>query len=202
MLPPPSVIGLLILAFSSCHAAELVDGRGIKFNPCQAVKPGARASSPPANVYFNSNGSMYNILRAQKTLAFLRGIGAFAGCGAGAKPCAVVDIGAGQEAPRLVMKQMGLEHVAYLPVDYKARSPDTIVCNLNNIEFPHAQLEGYNVVGFLALGSLEYVIHRWALVASLAMYPNTVTVIHYQFGAIYSDQDFAWLWQFYGLALR
>ncbi|GBG00628.1 GDP-L-fucose synthase, partial [Raphidocelis subcapitata] len=87
---------------------------------------------------------------------------------------------------------MGL-NVKYLPVDYKARSEETIVCNLNNIEFPHAQLENYNVVAFLALGSLEYVIHRWALVASLAMYPNAVTIIHYQFGKGRSAKDFAWV---------
>ncbi|GBF99825.1 hypothetical protein Rsub_12940 [Raphidocelis subcapitata] len=110
-------------------------------------------------------------LRARRALVFLRDIGAFAACVPGAKPCAVVDIGAGQESPRNVIQSMGL-NVKYLPVDYKARSEETIVCNLNSIEFPHAQLEGYNVVGFLALGSLEYVIHRWALVASLAMYPN------------------------------
>ncbi|GBF93890.1 hypothetical protein Rsub_06889 [Raphidocelis subcapitata] len=130
--------------------------------------------------------------RAIRALSFLHDAGAFAACVPGAKPCAVVDIGAGQESPRKVIKRMGL-NVKYLPVDYKARSEETIVCNLNNIEFPHAQLENYNVVAFLALGSLEYVIHRWALVASLAMYPNAVTIIHYQFGKGRSAKDFAWV---------
>ncbi|GBF97819.1 hypothetical protein Rsub_11345 [Raphidocelis subcapitata] len=184
-----------LASITACSAALSSSGRtpsGISFNPCARA---ADAPKPQAGVYFNSNGSMYGVLRAEKALAFLRGVGAFAPCAAatGAKPCALVDIGAGEEAPRGIMKRMGLQHVAYLPVDYKARSADTIVCNLNNIEFPHAQLGKYNVVGFLFLGSLEYVIHRWALVASLAMYPNAVSVIHYSYGMAYYGDEYAWV---------
>lgn len=58
--------------------------------------------------------------------------------------CVVMDLGCGT----MTLKKY-LDKQEYLPVDYKSRGPDTIICNFNNYEFPSEKADVYFISGCL-----------------------------------------------------
>jgi hypothetical protein len=58
--------------------------------------------------------------------------------------CTVMDLGCGT----MSLKKF-LNNQEYLPVDYKQRGPNTIICNFNKYEFPSEKADVYFISGCL-----------------------------------------------------
>jgi hypothetical protein len=78
----------------------------------------------------------------------------------------VMDLGCGREWLRDY-----LDNCQYIPVDYRARSPHTVVCDLNKREFPDRQVD----VCFVS-GCLEYVEDPQWLVREIAAHSKRCVI--------------------------
>ncbi|MGH6838490.1 MAG: class I SAM-dependent methyltransferase [Methylocella sp.] len=80
----------------------------------------------------------------------------------------VLDLGCGE----MCLREF-LEECVYIPVDYKARSAETIVCDFNRYEFPDVQVD----VAFVS-GCLEYLENPLWFIEKIAAH-SKICVISY-----------------------
>ena len=80
----------------------------------------------------------------------------------------VLDLGCGEMRLRGFLKDC-----VYIPVDYRARSPETIVCDFNRGEFPDVRAD----VSFVS-GCLEYIENPAWFIGQIAIHSN-ICVISY-----------------------
>lgn len=149
-MEPASALRLLLCVAAAVTAAAASEARWsgsqatMEFKACGTA---AAAAQDEDDIFFHGTAFMKYEPRAICALEMLRALGVFEPCRApGAKLCAVVDLGAGHMSALHVLQttmKMSRRVVQYVPVDYFKRHAQTVVCDLNALEFP--QLDEYDV---------------------------------------------------------
>lgn len=79
----------------------------------------------------------------------------------------VLDLGCGE----MWLKEFMPKDCVYIPVDYRKRKEDTVVCDFNKNEFPEMKVE----VGFIS-GCFEYIVDYNLFVGKLRKYCDRVII--------------------------
>ena len=91
----------------------------------------------------------------------------------------IIDVGGGYQGLRNQLPETG---IIYTPVDIEERVPGsgTIICNLNNLEFPFFLEQ--RVAAFCFLGSFEYILAKMTVLHLCRKHHKAHVVMHYQVG--------------------
>ncbi|KAI9006494.1 hypothetical protein DFJ74DRAFT_646665 [Hyaloraphidium curvatum] len=165
----------------------------VRFRPCLR---GAPAPPPgPVRRFFNSSLYMDVAPRARSAALWLKQTRFLHGCHP--DRCAVADMGAGHMELKRALAKEGLEALAeYLPVDIESRHNGTVVCDLNALQFPFAELAGKERVAFAFLGSFDYVLSKVDVLRATALFGRSVVLLQYRARERLVRPEYMWVTPF------